>query len=891
MRAEHWLYTIPLRLRSFFRRRDMDRELDAELRDHVEQKTAEYVAKDMNPQEARRMALLEMGGVEKRKEECREARHVNWVQDLIQDLRYGLRILRKSPGFTTVAILTLALGLAAATAIFSIINGVLLQPLEYPNPSQLMAIQLFVPKLASKFPLMPLNPAIYLAWSHEAKSLAGIGLVEEGVTLNLTGSGEPALVTADAVTPNLFDVLGVMPSFGRTFSPDSDQPGRNHEVILTNTLWQSRFHGDFGIIGRAIALNGTPYTVAGVLPPELHFPQGNQLIPFIGPTPKADLFVPEVFDKGDLSADAGFGFGAIARLKPGVSQQQATAELNVILSRRVRSEWFTPETGTVMMPLRDMIVRSSKRGLWMLLAAVLAVLLIICVNLTNLVLTRATAREHETAIRRALGASRGRLLRQTLTETLLLGLLGGALGLVLAHWALWGLLALAPVSLPRLHNVRLDGAVLAFTFGISVLAGVLAGLLPAWRAAQANPQDALQSGSARSADSGVRLRAREFLVGLETALSAMLLIAAGLLFASFARLMNVPEGFAVDHILTVDLQLPEAQYTQAQQRREFWQKVAAATSALPVVETSAVTNFLPLYGEINDNPINLPGDTRPVAERPFASYRRVTPAYFKALDIPLLQGRELTSADAETSAVVISEATAKAAWPGLNPIGQKFDVDPSSGFPGYQVVGVVADTRSVSLVEAATPMVYQLYDSGLTGSLILRTRLPAAAAALELRRTIWKIDPSVAIPSIRSMGQIVSASLAPRRFETLLTSLFAAAALLLACLGIYGVVSYSVARRTREIGIRMALGAQKVDVLWRVVGQGMTPALLGLGVGIIGALGFTRFLSSLLFGVKATDPLTLIIVSLILSGVAAVACYIPARRAMKVDPMVALKYE
>ncbi len=889
MRPEHWLYTIPLRLRSLFRWAQADQELDDELRDHVERKTDEYVAQGMATEAARRRARLELGGIEQTKEKCRDARRVNWIQDFVQDLHFGFRMLRKSPAFTAVAVLSLAVGLAANTAIFSVINGVLLQPLEYPNPSQLVAIQLFVPKLAQKFPLVPVNPAAYLGWSNQAKSLAGIGLVEDGVTLNLTSGGEPKLLSADAVTANLFDVLGVTPFLGRNFSPDADQAGHNHEVILTDTLWRNRLHGDANIIGKAIALNGNPYTVVGVLPPTLHFPQGDQVTPITGSANEPELFVPAVFEKWELAPDAGFGWAAIARLKPGVSQEQATMELNVILSRELGSQSFMPNPRTVIMPLRDMIVRSTERGLWMLLAAVLAVLLIICVNLANLVLTRATAREQEAAIRRALGASQGRLLRQTLVETLLLGLLGGTLGLVLAHWALWGLLAVAPVSLPRLHNVRLDGAVLGFTLAISVLAGVLAGLLPAWRAAQTNPQDALQAGT-RSADTRVRLRAREFLVGLETALSAMLLVAGGLLVASFAKLVRVPEGFEVEHILTVNLQLPEGQYTQPEQRSDFWRRVLASASGLPGVESAAVTNLLPLRGEWNNNPVNLPGDTRPAAERPFARYRRVSPAYFKTFGIPLLNGRELTWADAGTLAVMISEATAKAVWPGLNPIGQRFDVDPSSGFPGYQVVGVVGDTR-VSLFKEPTPMVYLLYESGLTGSLILRTSLPATAVAPELHGAIWKVDPTVAIPSISSMGQIVSESLAPQRFETLLTSLFAAAALLLACLGIYGVVSYSVVRRTREIGIRMALGAQKADMLRRVIGQGMTPALLGLGAGIIGALGFTRLLSSLLFAVKPTDLLTFIVVSLVLTGVAALASYIPARRAMKVDPIVALRYE
>ena len=878
-----WLRIAGSRIWGWLLRRPADEEFARELESHLEMLTQENVRRGMSPEDARRAARVRLGGVTQISERQLEMQTLPLLETLAQDIRYGLRTLRKSPSFAAVAILTLALGLAANTAIFSVINGVLLQPLEYPNQSQLIAIELFVPELAQKFPMVPVNPAAYLGWSADAKSLAGIGLVGDDVTLNLTGGGEPKLLSGRTVTANLFDVLGVTPFLGRSFSTDADAAGHDHEVILTDTLWRNRFHSDPNIIGQAIALNGSPYTVVGVLPPAFHFPDVTRS----GTEP--ELFEPAVFEKWELAPDAGFGWGAIARLKPGVSQEQATAELNVILTRVLGSQTLVPNARTAITPLRDMIVRSTARGLWMLLAAVVAVLLIICVNLANLVLTRATAREQEAAIRKALGASRGHLLRQTLVETLLLGLLGGALGLVLAHWALWGLLAVAPVGLPRLYSVRLDGAVLGFTLAISVLAGVLAGLLPAWRAAQTNPQDALQAG-ARSADSRVRLRAREFLVGVETALSAMLLVAAGLLVASFAKLVRVPEGFAVEHILTVNLQLPDGQYTQPQQRSDFWRRVLASTSGLPGVESAAVTNVLPLRGEWNNNPVNLPGDTRPAAERPFARYRRVTSAYFKTFGIPLMNGRELTWADAGTPAVVISEATAKTVWPGRDPIGQRFDVEPSSGFPGYQVVGVVGDTR-VSLFKEPGPMVYLLYESGLTGSLILRTGLPATSVAAELRRAIWKINPGVAIPSINSMGQIVSESLAPQRFEALLTSLFAAAALLLACLGIYGVVSYSVVRRTREIGIRMALGAQKADMLRRVIGQGMTPALLGLGAGIIGALGLTRLLSSLLYGVNPTDPLTFAVVSLILASVALLASYIPARRAMRVDPMVALRYE
>jgi predicted permease len=876
-------------------------EIADELSQHLEDRYQELLACGETPESAHHAALEELRGEDLLARSLKAVEggfdrepitpgkaSKNFFDGVLQDVRYASRMLRKSPGFTAVAILTLALGLAANTAIFSVINSVLLQPLAYANPGQLVALQLLVPQWAHKFPMVPLNPATYLAWSGQASSLAGIGVAETGDTMNLTGAGEPALLTADAVTSRLFSILGVKPLLGRTFSPDADLPGHNHEAILTNALWRNRFNSDPNIIGHAIALDGSPYTVVGILPASFDFPTQEELVSIEGSTPKPDIFVPEIFKKEDLAPESGFGLATIARLKPGVSQPEAIAELNVILSREFRAMPPVSRPQTIMMPLRDMIVRSSKRGLWMLFAAVLAVLLIIGVNLANLVLMRATARQQEAAIRTALGASRGRLLRQTLTETLLLGLLGGALGLLLARWALWGLLAIAPISLPRLNNVHLDGAVLGFTLGISVLTGVLAGLLPAWRLAQASPQDTLRSGGARSADSSGRLRAREFLVGLETALSAMLLIAAGLLVASFAKLVRVPEGFAVDHILTANLQLPEAQYTQGQQRGKFWKEALAATSALPGVESSAVSNFLPLAGEINDDPVDLPGDTRPAAERPFASYRRVSPDYFKVLGIPLLNGRVLTWADASTGNVVVSAAAAKTLWPGRNPLGQKFDVYPSSAL---KVVGVVGDARSIDLFQAPTPMVYELEEASPTASLILRTHLPATAVAPELHRAIWKIDPTIAIPNILSMGQIVSESLAPRRFETLLTSLFASAALLLACLGIYGVVSYSVLRRTREIGIRMALGAQKPDVLRRVVGQGMMPALLGLSAGIIGALAFTRLIDSLLFGVKPLDPSTFAVVSLILIGVTLAACYIPARRAMRLDPLVALRYE
>ncbi len=447
------------RLRGVFSGRRRASELRNEIRAHIAMEEEENVEAGMPSEEAHYAALRRFGNMTLAQERSREMWAWNWVETFLQDIRYGFRQLRRSPGFAAVSVLTLALGLAASAAIFSVINGVLLQPLGYANPGQLVAIQLLVPGWANKFPMVPLNPATYLAWSHQAKSLAGIAVADQGETMNLTGGGEPALLSADAVTAKLFDVLRARPQLGRNFLPDADQAGHNHEVILTNKLWQSRFHGDPGILGHMIVLNGSPYSVAGILPPSFHFPTQGELNPVFAGSVEADLYVPLVFEEEDLASDAGFGLDTIARLRPGVSRAQAVADLNVILSRQFRSLPSELRPKTVMMPLREMIVRSSKGGLWLLLAAVLAVLLIICLNLANLALTRSTARAHEAAIRSALGASRGRLLRQSLTETLLLGLAGGGLGLLLAHWALRMLLTIMPASLPRLHNVRLDGAV------------------------------------------------------------------------------------------------------------------------------------------------------------------------------------------------------------------------------------------------------------------------------------------------------------------------------------------------------------------------------------------------------------------------------------------------
>lgn len=863
-----WTTALRLRLRALRHRRRLDRDLADELDFHRAMR-----AEHPGPRFGNEVLM---------KETSRELWTFAVLESVLRDVRYAARQIRRSPGFAAVAILTLALGLGATAAIFSVVHGVLLQPLAYRKPKQLVTLELYVPKLAKTFPALPIAPADFLAWS-QAKALAGIAEVDGGEQVNLTGAGRPTLLDADGVSANLFRVLGVTPELGPGFSRHVDQAGYGREVVLTNALWRGAFHADRGIVGRAIALNGTSYTVVGVLPPAFHFPAFDNLVGMETPGPKAALFVPFVITPENLHEN---GLAAIARLKPGVSGAEAVAELNSILRRDPNSA--AARATAILTPLRSMIVHAWRRGLWMLLAAVLAVLLLICVNLASLMLTRASARQPEAAIRSALGASRGRLLRQALIESLLLGLAGGALGVVLAAAGFKALLALAPAGMPRTADIHWDGTVLLVTLGASLLAGLLAGLVPTWRMAQGNPQEALRSRSARTGESGARLRLRGLLVGGGTALSTALLIGAGLLLASFARLASAPTGFAVEQVLSASLQLPTAQYRTAAQKRAFWNKALAAAAGLPGVQAAAATTFLPLSGTINDNGV-WTGAPTPGPPRLWASYRPVSPDFFRLLDIPLIEGRELTAADAGSDAVAVSEAAAQEIWPGLDPLGRRFDI--GRGFAGYRVVGVVANTRAVSLAAGPSAVIYQPFKGYWSGSLVLRTALPASAVAPELRRALAGVDPGVAVPPLRGMDAIVAASLAPRRFGLLLVALFAAAALLLACLGIYGVVSYSVVQRRHEVGMRMALGAPRGTVVRMMIGQGMRPALMGLGVGLLAAAGLTRVLASLLYGVAPDDPRTFAAAAAILTAVALLSSWLPARRAARIDPADALRQD
>ena len=895
MRPEHWLFMIPLRLRSLFRRAQADQELDDELRDHLDLKTEEYVAKGMTQEEAHRRARLDLGGIEQTKEKCRDARRVNWIQDFVQDLRFGLRILRKSPGFTAIATLTLALGIGANTAVFSVVNGVLLRPLAYQEPNQLYLIQVVWSQMSKFYPLIPANLPGYQIWRKQCHSFEDIAIAE-GTSADLTGPGEPKEIHGVRGSANLFALLGVSPAFGRDFLPMEDETGRGRVVILTNRFWRGYFHSDPAVIGRTITLDGLPFTVVGVLPASFHFPaQLGQLTSF---RREIDFFEPLNGPKDHERGLVGeFDFAAIGRLRTGISPQQALAELNVIqsqISREVAKTDTGVDLSAAIIPLEFEVVGAARRGLTLLLTAVGAVLLIVCVNLANMMLSRIPGRMREAAIRTALGATRWQLFRRMLTESLLLGISGGALGVWLGSLGVTWLVRAAPPGLPRLDEVHTDSRVLWFAVLLSLFASVLSGVLPAWRASKGDVQEALKSGGAAAGESQGSRRLREALVGIEVGMSTALLIVAGLLTSSLFHLLRVDPGFATEKVLTVDVDLPPQRYSEPTARLHFYNALLDRLRGLPGVHASGWVSRLPLEGETSVTGLDVP----PGGPSHFpANFRAASPDYLAAVGIRLLHGRIFSESDRGRKVVVVSESVAQRFWPGQNPIGRTC-LTFWGGKEEDEVIGVVGDVRTVKLDAAPVMMVYVPDWFGgknlrvpQSAGIVVRTSGDERGVEPSVREAIHAADSEVPIVAMRSMSEMVSESVAPRRFQMLLSLLFAGLALFLASLGIYGVIAYSVEQRRRELGIRSALGAQVSDLHRMILRQGMTPAAAGLLTGLSGSLVIGRLMESLLFSVKAADPMTMGTVAFLVTIVALLACFIPSRRASRVDPMVALRYE
>jgi putative ABC transport system permease protein len=811
---------------------------------------------------------------------------------LTNDVRYGVRMLLQNPASTVVALVALSLGIGANSAIFSVVNGVLLRPLPYPDPERLVVVWETKLSIGKKQELV--SPVQFRAWSNENRVFDGMAAWRQEPRV-LTGGELPERVETVLISPGGLEMLGVKPALGRTFSPEENQPGHNLAAILSYGLWQRRFGGDRAVLGKAVTLDGIGYTVVGVTPPDFRLLD----VP-------AGLWIPYTLDSKELDPRnrAVRTLRVVARLKPGATLGQARAEMRSI-SRRL--ELADPDANTgysaSVVPLRDQLVGDIRTTLWMLLGAVLFVLLIACANVANLLLARAGAREREIALRAALGANPARLLRQLLTESLLLALAGGLLGLLLAAWSISLLRQLGPATLPRLKEISVDWRVLGFTLLVAAATGIIFGLAPALASLRTDLNFVLRSAGRLASAGPAAARFRDLLVVAELAACVVLLTGAGLLIRSFARLESVNPGFRPDHVLTMQVSLPESRYSDFNVGL-FYKQLLERLRVLPGVQFAAITRKAPLSGG-DDTSLNFIIENRPVIERsadqPRAQYRAVSAEYFDALGIPLIRGRHFDRTDAENTpgVVLINETLARTYFGGDDAVGQRIQ----SGLPGSAwctIVGIVRDVKHQGLDAQDKPETYYHYlqvppawMSFVEGAMtvVLRTGPEPDSLAAAARGEVGKMDPSLAVFDVRSMESLLNSSLAQPRFRTTLLGVFAGLALLLAAVGLYGVIAYSVARRTNELGVRMAMGAQRNDVLMLVLGQGAKLAIFGIAIGLAVAFAAMRVISKLLFGVNAADPLTFAATALLILAVAFGASLVPAWRAIKVDPVVALRYE
>ena len=821
----------------------------------------------------------------------------------VQDLRFSLRVLVKSPGFTLVAIVTLALGIGANTAIFSVINSVLLRPLPFRDPDRLVGLWETEVSPGS----YPLTGPDFLDWQTQNQTFDGMSLYSWPRTYNASGTGDPEVVIGIATESNFFSVLGVTPQIGRSFDAGEDVEGKNHVVVLNYAFWQRRFAGEADVIGHTLQLNNETYTIIGVMPRWFNFP------------PASDLWSPIDMTRKALGGEGSHSYRAIGRLKPGITVPEARADLATIGKRLLKQYPDSHEGVTAIVnPLKEQITSSSKAELWILLGSVGLVLLVACANVANLLLARATSRQREMAVRAAMGAGRGRLIRQLLTESVLLSMIGAALGLLGAVWAVGYLRSASNLQLsqiPRSSNpIEIDVTVLLFTIGVSLLVGILFGLAPALQTSQVSLNDELKfSAQAVVSGSTKRRLLRDALIVGEIAVSLALLVAAGLLLRSFASMRTANIGVRTENVVTMEINLPQAKYSTLAARRGFYDQLLGRLSRVPGIRYAAVSTEIPLEGG-NNGYVTVPGDNDPAHSSQLVEWGYITPDYFRAFGIPLIQGANFTADDVQRTAdvnlkaaelakagkemptdlsfvAIINHAMAQMFWPNQDPIGKVFNKSPS-----VRVIGVVGDVRQFGIREKPIPHAYfpltAILDSpGFGTQLCVKTSVAPSGVLGPIRGELRNIDQGLGLYRPRTMDQVISDNMQDTNIQTFLLGVFAALALVLAAVGIYGVMAYLVTQRRHEIGIRMALGAQQKDVLRLVLAHGTKLTILGIGIGVGLALGLTRLIEALLFGVGARDFLTFTVVSVILAAVALTACYVPARRAARVDPMVALRYE
>ena len=798
------------------------------------------------------------------------------LADVLRDGRYAVRQLTKSPGFAAVAILTMALGIGATSAMFSVINGVLLRPLPFPDSDALVRVNEIVPQYGS----FSVAPASFLDWRAQSTSFEQIVALTSGdATFN--GADGPERIVSAAVSWDFFDLLRTQPILGRTFRAEEDLPGKNDVIVLSHNMWQRRFGGDQNVVGRAITLSGRPATIVGVMPSGFGFPG------------TAEYWFPIALNPSKASRGGHF-LAVFARLKPGVSVSQAGAEMKTIAERLAKQypESSADESAEVI-PLLEQIVGNIRQPLFALLAAVGVVVLIACVNVANLLLVRAAVREKEIAIRTALGAGRGRLVRQMLAESLILSVAGGALGVLLAYLAIKPIQTLSAGSIPRVQSVSIDAAVLLFAFGVSVITGIIFGLAPAWQASRGGVAAVMKEGGRSSATGGGRWTRGTLLV-VEVALSLVLLVGAALLLRSFARLTNVDPGFRPDNVLAFRVSLPAVSYPEDHNRVAFFENLLARLETHPQIRSAGMVQTLPMRGDymlsftVQGRPAPKPG------EGPSANHRVVSPHYFSALGIPLKRGRSFTERDVEKSPLVavVDEAFVRKHFPDEDPIGRGIDI--GNGADGYyEIVGVVGSVRYDGLDASADPTMYVPFRQDVFSSMWVVAQAEGDPTHIMpvARQVVREIDPGLPTYSATPLATVVSASVGQRRFSMLLLGAFAMVALFLAAVGIYGVVAYSVSQRTQEIGVRIAIGAERRDVLTLIVGGGMKLALAGVVIGLAGALALSRYIATMLFDVTRFDPASYGATAAMLLAIAVLACYMPARRAMKVDPIIAMRQE
>ena len=861
----------------------VDQEFTEEIQAYLDMLTETKIKQGLTPREARRNALVELGGVEQVHEKVREVRMGQLIETAWRDVRFGVRALVHSPIFSVVTVLSLALGIGANTAIFSVVNGLLLRPLPYPEPEQIVHVWHTPPQ--QSFPGLDrfsVSPANYFDWKAQSSAFEQMAVYTD-MGFSLSTSNDPLSLIGAPVSSDFFSVLRTNAMLGRTFTPDEEQPGRDQVVVIGHGLWQRAFGANPNVIGQTLTINSRSFTVVGIMPAGFEFPR------------EAELWVPLAWDEKERQVRSIHDYLVVARLKQNVSPEQAQAEMSTISSRL---EQQYPEEnkgwGAVVIPLREDLVGDIRLALLVLFCAVGFVLLIACANVANLMLARGANRQKEMAVRIALGAGRARLVRQLLTESVLLAVTGGVLGLLLAVWGSKMLVQLG--SLPNTGDIGIDTWALGFTLLVSFGAGIIIGIVPALQFTRTSLSDTLKQGSGRTGGSSIKQHTRKALVISEVALSLVLLIGAGLMIRSFWKLQNVNPGFDPSNASTMSIVLNWIRYSEPHQRLAFFDRAIEQIRAVPGVVSVGASTKIPLAGGGSTQPFSIEG--RPagaVAEQPMAQTRYITPDYFRTIGIPLRQGRFFSDNDRENSVpvIIISEAMVQRFWPGESPVGKRLTPTFHIEQGAREIVGVVGDVKASGLDVDSSAMMYMPYKQSPLPfmSFVVRTASNPEGLIQPVSRAIYSIDKEQALTDVQTMDQVLMKSLSDRRFNMTLLLAFAGVALVLAAVGVYGVMNYTVTLRRRELGIRMALGAERRDVLRLVLRQGLTLTLIGVAAGLLSAYGLTRLMASLLFGVTATDYLTFASVSAVLIAVGVAASYMPARRATKVNPTIALRAE